>query len=80
MTIMNNKQLIQNVKEIKEYLDADAFYHAKMSLNRLIEKLETPDLDIQDDKSKERAELIANRPNLQPPKPRSSKPNNGCIR
>ncbi len=79
---MNQKQLTQNIKEIKEYLDADAFYHAKMSLNHLIKELEIPiELENPDDKdAKIRAELIANRPNLSPPQSRSSKPNNGCIR
>ncbi len=29
---------------------------------------------------KMRVDLIANRPNLEPPKPRSAKPNDRCIR
>lgn len=77
---MNHKQLIQNIKEIKEYLDADAFYHAKMSLNRLIQRLETPESCVDEKQQKEISDLVNNRPNLSPPTQRYVKPNNGCIR
>ncbi len=67
-------------EDVPFHRNGESCHHAKMSLNRLIERLEKPEPDIDEKTAKEISDLVDSRPNLLPPTARYSKPNNGCIR